>query len=113
MSLHAPSLLLAVALTLFVASAASAIISLRQRARRGAWWWIAANALLVVSLGLQASAADFPFAPPLAALCALQWPIVTLAGVRHFFSRGQAVFPPWADWLVLGLAALVSVGVWF
>ncbi|HEX2542611.1 MAG TPA: GGDEF domain-containing protein [Caldimonas sp.] len=113
MSLHSPSLLLAVAVTLFVASAASAGISLRQRARRGAWWWIAANTLLVVSLGLQASAADFPFAAPLALICALQWPIVTLAGVRHFFSRGPALVPPWADWLALGLAGLASVGAWF
>jgi diguanylate cyclase len=102
MSLHSPSLLLALAVTLFVASAASAVISLRQRARRGAWWWIAANTLLVVSFALQASAADFPFAPPLAAICALQWPIVTLAGVRHFFSfrRGptgsSSASPSWS-----------------
>jgi diguanylate cyclase (GGDEF)-like protein len=97
-----------------VASAASAGISLRQRARRGAWWWVAANALLVVSLGLQAwgDALDFAYAVPVAAVCALQWPIVTLAGVRHFFSRGPALVPPWADWLVLALAMLGSVAAW-
>ncbi len=105
MFLHAPSLLLAVAVALFVANAAFAGISMRQRARRGVWWWIAANACLATALGLQASGDVFAFAAPLAALLALQWPIVTLAGVRHFFSRGPALFPPWADWLVLATAA--------
>ncbi len=110
MSLHSPSLLLALALTLLVAGAASAGISLRQKVRRGAWWWIASNTLLVASLGLHAWGDALAFAVPLAAVCALQWPIVTLAGVRHFFARGPALVPPWADWLVLGLAALGSVG---
>jgi diguanylate cyclase (GGDEF)-like protein len=110
MPLHSPSLLLAFALTLLVAGAASGAISLRQRARRGAWWWVASNALLVVALGLHAWGDAFAHAAQVAAVCALQWPIVTLAGVRHFFSRGPAVVPPWADWLVLGLAALASVG---
>jgi len=113
MPLHSPSLLLAFAASLLVASVASAAVGMRQRARRGIWWWMAANALLVASLGLQTWKDAFDFSTPLAALFALQWPIVTLAGVRHFFARGAAALPPWADWLVLCLAALATVGAWF
>ena len=104
MFIHVPSLLVAGAVALFVATAAGLGISMRQRARRGVWWWIAANTLLAIALGLRAGGDVFEFAAPLAALMALQWPILTLAGVRHFFSRGPALFPPWADWLVLGTA---------
>ena len=112
MSLHPPSLLLALAVALLLASATSAGIGFRQRGRRGIWWWVASNALLVVGLGLHAAGDIVPFAVPLAALCALQWPIVTLAGVRHFFSRGPTRVPPWADWLVLGMAAAAAIGAW-
>ena len=110
MFIHVPSLLVAVALALFVATAAGMGISLRQRARRGVWWWIAANTFLAIALGLRAWGDSFDLSGPIAALLALQWPILTLAGVRHFFSRGPALFPPWADWLVLATAAIAGVG---
>jgi diguanylate cyclase (GGDEF)-like protein len=113
MPLHSPSLLLAAAFALLLAGLASAAIGVRQRARRGTGWWMAGNALLVVSLGLHAGLGDFGFGPPLAAVCTLQWPIVMLAGVRHFYSRGAASVAPWADWLVLGLGCAASLGAWW
>jgi diguanylate cyclase (GGDEF)-like protein len=113
MPLHSPSLLLAAAFALLLAGLASAAIGVRQRARRGTGWWMAGNALLVVSLGLHAGLGGFGFGPPLAAVCTLQWPIVMLAGVRHFYSRGAASVAPWADWLVLGLGCAASLGAWW
>jgi diguanylate cyclase (GGDEF)-like protein len=113
MPLHSPSLLLAAAIALLLAGLASAAIGVRQRARRGTGWWMAGNALLVVSLGLHAGLGGFEFGPPLAAVCTLQWPIVMLAGVRHFYSRGAASVAPWADWLVLALGCAASVGAWW
>jgi diguanylate cyclase (GGDEF)-like protein len=116
MPVHPPTLLVAIAAALFMASGASASIGLRQRARRGMWWWMSANALLVAALVLQAAADGLAASAPLAAMLshvlALQWPILTLAGVRHFYSRGATLVPPWADWLALGLAILATVGAW-
>jgi diguanylate cyclase (GGDEF)-like protein len=49
---------------------------------------------------------------PLAAVCALQWPITTLAGVRRFYSRGATRVPEWADRMAFIVATLVTVGTW-
>ncbi|MEP6738810.1 MAG: GGDEF domain-containing protein [Caldimonas sp.] len=112
MPVHPPSLLAAVAAALFLASAASASIGLRQRARRGMWWWMSANVLLVVALVWRAFADIHGLDVPIDAVFALQWPILTLAGVRHFYSRGANVVPAWADWLILTMAVLSTVGTW-
>lgn len=112
MLLHPASLLAAAAGALFLAAAASAWICLRQRARRGAWWWAAANALLVVGLGLQAATPADDIAAPLAAVLTLQWPVLTLVGLRRFFSRGASPMPAWADGIVLAVTALAAFCTW-
>ena len=112
MAVHSPSLFLAAAVALFVAAAVSASIGVHQRARRGTSWWLAAHALLVVSLVLQAALPHHDIAGPLAALCALQWPVVMLGGVRRFYSRGAALAPAWADGVSLSVASVAAVGTW-
>jgi diguanylate cyclase (GGDEF)-like protein len=110
MLLHTPTLLIAVAAALALSSAAAATIGIRQRLRRGVWWWIAANSALAAALVLHSLGDRDVWFGPLAALFALQWPIVTLAGLRRFFSRGGSALPPWADWLALGLGCVAAVG---
>src|SRR5450432_2300346 len=112
MPLHPPSLLVAFAAVLLLASGAAASIGFRQQSRRGSRWWLGANAILAIGLVLQASADPIGAGAPLAAMCALQWPIVTLAGVRRFYSRGATRVPEWADRMALILAALVTGGTW-
>jgi diguanylate cyclase len=110
MPLHSGTLLVAASACLAISSAAAATIGVRQRLRRGVWWWIAANIALAAALVLHSLDAQDPLFGPLAAVLALQWPIVTLTGMRRFFSRGGSTMPPWVDWLCLALASLVAAG---
>jgi diguanylate cyclase (GGDEF)-like protein len=110
MPLHPATLLIAASASLAISSAAAATIGVRQRLRRGVWWWIAANIALAAALVLHSLGDQQILFAPLAAILALQWPIVTLAGMRRFFSRGGSAIPPWVDWLALGLASLVGAG---
>ena len=112
MLVHPPSLLAAVAALLVLASGASASMGPRQQSRRGSRWWLAANALLAIGLVLQAVVDPLGEGAPLAAVLALQWPIVTLAGVRRFYSRGATRVPEWADRMAFIVAALVAVCTW-
>ncbi len=112
MGVHIPSLLLAAAVALAVAGAVSASIGARQRPGRGTTWWLTAHALLVFSLVLQAALPRHDIGGPLAALLALQWPVVMLGGLRRFYSRGAALAPAWADTVVLAVASVGVVGTW-
>ncbi len=112
MPLHPPTVLVAFAVMLFLASGASASIGLKQQGRRGARWWLAANALLTISLVVQAVADPAGPGTPIAAFFALQWPVVTLAGIRRFYSRGATRVPEWADRVALVIAAVATLGTW-
>jgi diguanylate cyclase (GGDEF)-like protein len=113
MLLHSTSLLVAASASLVVASASAAVIGVQQKQRRGVWWWIAANILLAGALASHALEEQYVLLAPLAVVLALQWPIITLTGMRRFFSRGSSVLPPWADWIALGICGAVAVGTWF
>ena len=52
MLLHTPSLLVAFALILVLASAASVSVGLKQQSRRGARWWVVANAIFAAAPAL-------------------------------------------------------------
>jgi diguanylate cyclase (GGDEF)-like protein len=110
MFLHPPTLLVAISAALSISSAAAATIGVRQRLRRGIWWWIGANTALAAALALHAFGNRDVWFAPLAAVLALQWPIVTLAGLRRFFSRGGSAVPPWADWVALGVSVAAAAG---
>jgi diguanylate cyclase (GGDEF)-like protein len=112
MLMDSPTLLVAASASLAIASAAAATIGVRQRLRRGVWWWIGANIGLAAALVAHALGERDAVLAPLAAVLALQWPVVTLAGMRRFFSRGGSTVPPWVDWLVLSVASIAAVGTW-
>ena len=112
MSLHTPTLLVAFALVLVLASVASVSVGLKQQSRRGARWWVAANAVFAAALTLQAGVDANSIGAPVAAALALQWPIVMLGGVRRFYSRGGTRISEWADRIVLAVAVLLTVGTW-
>ena len=113
MPVHPPSVLLALAVALSIATIASASNGLRQRARRGTGWWIGADAMLVLALGVQAGSIDpSGISAPIASLLALQWPIVMLIGTRRFFARGATGIPTWVDAVAFAVATLATVGTW-
>src|SRR5947209_4212703 len=101
MPLHMPTLLVAFAVILVIASLASVSVGLRQQARRGARWWVAANALFAGALALHASTDPTSMGAPIAVLLALQWPIVMLGGIRRFYSRGGTRISEWSDRIAL------------
>src|SRR5580765_1282965 len=112
MLLHTPSLLVAFALILVLASAASVSVGLKQQSRRGARWWVVANAVFAAALTLQAGTDPTAIGAPIAAVLALQWPIAMLGGIRRFYSRGGTRISEWSDRIVLIVAVLLTVGAW-
>ncbi len=112
MPLHTPTLLVAFAIVLVLASVASASVGLKQHGRRGERWWVVATALFAAALTLQATTDSGSIAAPIAAVLALQWPIVMLGGIRRFYSRGGTRISEWADRVVLAVAVMTTVGIW-
>jgi diguanylate cyclase len=112
MPLHTPSLLVAFAIVLVLASVGSLSLGLKQQGRRGARWWVAANAVFAAALLLHALTDAASIGAPLAAVLALQWPVVMLGGVRRFYSRGGTRISEWADRSALAVAVLATVGAW-
>ncbi len=113
LQLHTTSLLVAASASLAIVSATAATIGVRQRQRRGVWWWIAANLGLAAGLGVHALEEQNDLLAPIAAVLALQWPIVTLVGMRRYFARGGSSVPAWADAVVLALSLLAVLGAWY
>ena len=113
LQLHSTSLLVAASASLAIAGVAAATIGVRQRQRRGTWWWIAANLGLAGALAAHALEDQNEFLPPIAAVLALQWPVLTLVGMRRFFARRGSSVPAWADFVVLGSALAAVVGAWY
>jgi len=113
LQLHTTSLLVAASASLAIVSATAATIGVRQRQRRGVWWWIAANLGLAAGLGVHALEEQNDLLAPIAAVLALQWPVVTLVGMRRYFARGGSSVPAWADAVVLALSLLAVLGAWY
>src|SRR4030095_2902218 len=101
LQLHTTSLLVAASASLAIASVTAATIGVRQRQRRGVWWWIAANVCFAAGIGVHALEEQNDLLAPSAAVLGLQWPIVTLVGLRRYFARGGSSVPAWADAVVL------------
>jgi diguanylate cyclase len=112
MPLHTPTLLVAFAIVLVLASVGSLSLGLKQQGRRGARWWVAANALFAAALLVHALGDAASIGAPLAAVLALQWPVVMLGGVRRFYSRGGTRISEWADRSALAVAVLATVAAW-
>ena len=112
MPLHTPTLLVAFAIVLVLASVASMSVGLKQHGRRGERWWVAATAGFAAGLALQATTDAASVAAPIVAVLALQWPIVMLGGIRRFYSRGGTRISEWADRVILAVALIATVGTW-
>jgi diguanylate cyclase (GGDEF)-like protein len=92
---------------LTVASVALTLFGLRQRHYRGYAWWL--GALWLTTAGVAAAAASREvFVQSLAALLWVQWPIVTLIGLRRFHARLTLPASERTDWLVLALAGTAA-----
>jgi len=105
MALHLPTLLLLSAGFMVLASGVLTLFGLTQRIYRGFWWWVAAHWLVTIGVTLQSGL--MPTSPGEVAamhVFLLQWPVLTLAGLRRFHARQPLPAPPWMDAALLGLA---------
>lgn len=115
MTVHPPTLLAVAGVALLLASFGTALVAFGQKLKRGVWWWLGANAGLTAALLLAALTWGDVEALRGAAMAALalQWPVVTLTGLRRFYSRGTGGVPAWVDAVMLGLALVFSAGAAF
>jgi diguanylate cyclase (GGDEF)-like protein len=110
--LHSPTLLVAFAIVVALASVISLAVHRQQQGRRGAHWWLVANALLAAALIVQATSEPGEIGTPIAAMLVLQWPILTLAGVRRFYARGGTRISEWHDCVAFVVAAAAAIASW-
>ncbi|MBV9891803.1 MAG: GGDEF domain-containing protein [Rhizobacter sp.] len=110
--LHSSTLLVAFATVVALASVVSLAVHRQQQSRRGARWWLAANAALAAAMVLQAMSAPSEVGTPVASMLALPWPIVTLAGIRRFYARGGTRVSEWSDRVALVIAVFAAVASW-
>jgi diguanylate cyclase len=110
--LHLPTLLYVAIAMMAMSAALMTLFGRTQHVYRGFWWWTAAQWLGTLGLTLQALRDAHPALLPVSALLLLQWPIVTLAGLRRFFPRRALRVPPLADGLGLAAAYLLWIATW-
>ena len=112
MTLHLPTLVIATLATMFMSSALMTLFGATQRVYRGFWWWTGAQWLGTAGVALQALRDTHPGLLPLSNLLVMQWPIVTLIGLRRFYPRQVLPVPAAADVVLLALAFLPWLAVW-
>ncbi|HZW74820.1 MAG TPA: hypothetical protein VFF43_14820, partial [Caldimonas sp.] len=110
--LHSPTLLVAFAIVVALASVVSLAVHRQQQGRRGAHWWLVANAVLAAALVVQSLSDPGEIGTPIAAMLLLQWPILTLAGIRRFYARGGTRISEWHDCVAFIVAAVAAVASW-
>lgn len=96
-----------------VAQAAAAVsltaFGLRRDRHPGWWWWLAAMWLTTLGAAL-ATLAPGPWGQVLAPPLLLQWPLVTLMGLRRFNARRRWPGRGWVDATLLATATGVALG---
>ena len=112
MTLHLPTLLLACVAMMVMSAGVMTLYGLTRAVYGGFWWWTVAQWLLALGLMLHALRDAYPAVLPLANLLLLQWPVLILSGVRHFYPRHVLRAPPLADALLLAVAFVVWVAAW-
>jgi diguanylate cyclase len=101
MTLHLPTLLFVCIAVLALSASAMTLFGCTQRVYRGFWWWASAQWLATLGLLLHAIGHGLPKIQPLAHLLLLQWPVLTLAGLRQFYPRESWRVSPFVDWALL------------
>ena len=102
-------LLLFATVTQAAAAASLTAFGLRRDRHAGWWWWLAAMWLTTLGAALAALAPGAwgqVLAPPLL----LQWPLVTLMGLRRFNTRRRWPSRGWVDATLLATATVVALG---
>ena len=108
MSPHADTLFIAAA-ALAVAAASLTGFGLRRQRYRGWLWWV--GAMWLTTLGaLVAAGSRGALAQTVASLLLMQWPVVTLIGLRQFHARHAIPGQARADASVLAVAGVVVLG---
>jgi diguanylate cyclase (GGDEF)-like protein len=105
MNLHLPTLLALCTGLMAFAALGMTLFGLLQRVYRGWWWWVGAQWLATAGAALQSG--WLPSSPPWVALMhalLLQWPVITLAGLRRFHARQPLAAPAWVDAALLAAA---------
>ena len=107
---HGSEVLWISAAALAVSSASLTGFGLRQRqgSTRGWQWWISALWLTTTGLLLVAALPGQPAALAVASVLLVQWPIVTLIGLRRFHGRLELPASERLDWAVLALTATAA-----
>jgi diguanylate cyclase len=83
-------------------------LGMRLRRYRGWRWWTSAMWLTTAGLALVAALPGWPQALVIATVLLVQWPIVTLIGLRRFHGRLDLPGRERLDWAVLAVAALAA-----
>lgn len=112
MTLHLPTLIFAALVTMLMSSVLMTLFGTTQRIYKGFWWWTAAQWLGTAGVALQVFRETQPWVLPLANLLLMQWPIVTLIGLRRFYPRQVLPVPPSADGVLFVLAFMPWAVVW-
>jgi hypothetical protein len=84
MALHAPTLRFIPVAGLAFSATVMTLFGIAQRVHRGFWWWAVAQWLVTLGLLLCTIHGSALEILPLAGLLLLQWPVVTLVGLRRF-----------------------------
>jgi diguanylate cyclase (GGDEF)-like protein len=101
-AMNSPTDVLGVAAAALAVTAASLTGFGRQRGHYRGWsWWV--TALWLTTVGVTAAALSPLLALP-AELLLIQWPILTLVGLRRFHARARLPLNERFDWAVLALA---------
>jgi len=112
MNLHLPTLMTVCVAALATSAGVMMLHAGTRHTYRGFGWWVGAQWLLTLGCLLHLFRDTSPELLPLANLLVLQWPIVVLAGMRHFCLRHATRVPQALDWLLLALAYLVWLATW-
>ena len=112
MTLDLPTLLYVSVAMMATSAALMTLFGRTQRVYRGFWCWTAAQWLGTLGLVLHTFSNSNPELLPLANLLLLQWPVVTLLGVRRFYPRHELRVPALTDGLLLAGAYLLWVATW-
>jgi len=101
--------------TLWLLAAATAVTAAcftafgrRQRRFRGWGWWVAS--MWLSAAGVAAAATGAPLLALPATLLLMQWPVLTLIGLRRFHARIALPGDERSDWAVLGVAWALAIG---
>ncbi len=101
-------ILVAAAAVLAVSAASLTGFGMRQQRYRGWLWWVAALWLTTLGAALAAGSAA-PATQALAGVLLMQWPIVTLLGLRRFHARQAIAGSERVDISLLVAAALLTL----